>query len=66
MIKLNVKEFAEKVGISRRTLYRYIDKGIIVPRISNFNGARYFTEEDVAKYKGIDEGETLCQLITQN
>ena len=27
---------------------------------------RYFTEEDVAKYKGIDEGETLCQLITQN
>ena len=64
MIKLNVKEFAERLNMPRRTLYRYIEKGIITPRVSNFNGMRYFTEEDVAFYsakKEEIEEENTCK-----
>lgn len=64
MIKLNVSEFAQKVGISRRTLYRYMQKGVIKPRISSLNGTRFFTEEDVLKFKHDEEYE--CQQNIQN
>jgi DNA-binding transcriptional MerR regulator len=64
MIKLNVTEFAKEMGISRRTLYRYIEKGLITPRVSSFNGQRYFTEEDVLKYKEYEEIQ--CQQTTLN
>lgn len=59
MKKYNVTEFAKKLNISRRTMYRYIEKGFIVPKISNLTGCRYFTDEDVVKYS-IEEIEE-CQ-----
>lgn len=52
---LSQKEFASKIGISRKTLYNYIRSGVIVPRIHPITNRYFFTEEDVASYEKGEE-----------
>ncbi len=52
MLKYNVKEFAEMLGISRRTMYRYIERGDITPK-TNFRGKRFFTADQLEEYQNL-------------
>ena len=40
-----VSGFAKAVGVNRSTLYKWKEKGILVPRI-NFKGSPYYNEDD--------------------
>ena len=52
LIKLT--QFAEKVGLSRRTIFKLIEKGELKPFVKK-NNHNYFTEEQVEKFLGIEE-----------
>lgn len=54
--KITVKDFAEQLGVPRRTLYRWIEKGMVIPK-KGFNGRPYFTWEDVKQFKERIENE---------
>lgn len=44
--KINITKCAEQLEVSRVTVYSYIDKGLIVPKISPA-GKKYFLQEDI-------------------
>ena len=49
------REFAEKMGLCLKTLYNWDKNGILVAK-RKINGYKYYTEKDVAKVMGVDEG----------
>jgi len=52
-----IKEVADKLGISKQTLFRYEKKGIFPqPKRNLINRWRQYTEEDVNKLRGIIRG----------
>lgn len=53
--KYSVKKFADLLGVSRRTLYRWILKGIVEEPKKTKLGKPYYTNEDVAKYAELKE-----------
>lgn len=59
MIKYNLSDFAQAIGISRRTLYRWIEKGLIEEPKKTEGGKNYFTHEDVLKYDALVKEEKL-------
>lgn len=52
--KYSVVEAAKALGISRASMYRYIEKGSITPRKS-LGGKNFFTKDDIDYYKGVIE-----------
>lgn len=52
--KYSVVEASKALGISRASMYRYIEKGSIVPRKS-LGGKNFFTKDDIDYYKGVIE-----------
>lgn len=51
------KEVAEKLGISKQTLFRYEKKGILPKAKRNLiNHWRQYSEEDIARLKEIIRG----------
>lgn len=53
--KYSVSTFANLLGLSRRTIYRWIEKRIIEPPKKTISGIPYYTNEDLAKYEGLKE-----------
>ncbi len=52
-----IQEVAEKLGISKQTLFRYEKKGIFPkPKRNTINRWRQYTEEDINKLKEIIRG----------
>ena len=49
--KYSVSKFASLLGLSRRTIYRWVEKGIIEPPKKTPSGIPYYTNEDLAKYE---------------
>ena len=49
--QLTVQEFANIVGLSARTIHRYIKAGTIIPRRNAFTKAAFFTVADVTKFQ---------------
>lgn len=56
--KINITECAEQLEVSRVTIYSYIDRGLIKPRLSPA-GKKYFLQEDIdaLSKKLMSEGE---------
>ena len=46
-----IAEFAEMFNISKRTIRRYIKKGVLPERIHPVNNYRFFLKEDIEKFK---------------
>lgn len=44
--RFNIQEFSEKVGVSSRTIYRYIDQGKLTPKRLP-SGLPFFLQKDV-------------------
>lgn len=44
--RFNIQEFSEKVGVSSRTIYRYINQGVLTPRRLP-SGLPFFLQKDV-------------------
>ena len=59
--KMNISEFAEAVGYSRRQITRYIEQGKIIPRRS-LGGLPYFLESDVNKFLTHPSVKTICYV----
>ena len=53
--KYSVSTFAKLLGVSRRTIYRWVEKGIIDPPKKTVTGIPYYTNEDLAKCEGLKE-----------
>jgi DNA-binding transcriptional MerR regulator len=49
--KYSVSKFASLLGLSRRTIYRWIQKGIVEAPKKTPSGIPYYTNEDLAKYE---------------
>lgn len=62
---LTSQQIAEKLGISKQTLFRYEKRGIFPhPRRSPINGWREYTDEDIQKLRKIlGRGFTLIEFI---
>lgn len=56
--KITMEHFAEYVGVSYRTIKRYIDAGKLLPRRS-LGGKPYFLLGDVAVYRKHTTNEPL-------
>lgn len=56
--KITMERFAESVGVSYRTIKRYIDAGKLLPRRS-LGGKPYFLSGDVELYKRHTKEEPL-------
>lgn len=61
-----LKEFAEKIKVSTRTLVRWHESGKFVAKL-NPSGKMFYTEGDFEKYIGVDEKiteeEALMRLL---
>ena len=53
-----LKEFAEKIEVSTRTLVRWHESSKFTAKI-NPSGKMFYTEEDFERYIGVDEKITL-------
>ena len=51
----STKEFAEKVRVGVKTLYNWDKNGTLIAK-RKINGYKYYTDEDVKKVLGIEEG----------
>lgn len=49
----SIKETAELVGVSIRTLHYYDEIGLLIPRKDPKNGYRYYSEEDISRLEQI-------------
>ena len=56
--KLTMERFAQEVGVSYRTIKRYIDAGKLLPRRS-LGGKPYFLRGDVELYNQHSSAEPL-------
>lgn len=56
--KLSQEAFAEQVGVSYRSIYRYIKEGKLVPR-KTLGGRVYFLMKDVETYLNHHSDEPL-------
>lgn len=54
MKEFTVSEFADLCGVARKTMYNYINIGIIKPQ-HKLNGRPFFTEIDLEFMKNIEE-----------
>lgn len=50
---MKVKEVAELVGISVRTLHHYDEIGLLIPRKQEMTGYRFYTDDDLEKLQQI-------------
>ena len=46
---MRIQEVIQKTGLSRRTIYYYIDQNMITPRVNPANGYHDFSEKDIQK-----------------
>ena len=46
---MRIQEVIQKTGLSRRTIYYYIDQNMITPRVNPTNGYHDFSEKDIQK-----------------
>ena len=46
---MRIQEVIQKTGLSRRTIYYYIDQNMIAPRVNPTNGYHDFSEKDIQK-----------------
>ena len=58
MSKLSMKEFATRIGLSSRTINRYIKSGKLIPRRS-LGGKIYFYAQDVEVFLAHTSSEPL-------
>lgn len=58
------KKFAEKIGKSVKTLQRWDNQGIL-PASRTPKNHRYYTEEDLLKYRGISVGQKKTIIYTR-
>ena len=55
-------EFCKRVGISKKTLFKYIKEGILKPKVLP-SGQYRFTEEDVQKFLSIRNGSNVEKRV---
>lgn len=46
--KMSFEEVAEMLGVTRQTIYRYVEKGFLNP-VKAFNGRVYFSRAEVLR-----------------
>ena len=46
---MRIQEVIRQTGLSRRTIYYYIDQKLITPRAEEANGYHDFSEKDIQK-----------------
>jgi DNA-binding transcriptional MerR regulator len=54
---MRIQEVIKKTGLSRRTVYYYIDQKMISPVVDEHNGYHDFSEADIQKH--LDLGKTI-------
>ena len=56
--RYNLSQTAKELGVSRRTLYYWIERGLIPEPHNTLSGNRYYTIQEILKIKANDVSNT--------
>ncbi len=63
-VRFNQQEFAAKLGLCRKTIYVYVNKGLMTPKRTPGGGC-FFTQEDVDAYLEAEAESTTSPRLSQ-